>query len=357
MMEEVMSAPASVPAVAEPRPQLVAGGRPRAIVPTDIDQVWRIAQMVHKSGLAPRDLETSEKISIAILHGSEIGLPPMTSLQRIAVINGRPAVWGDAVPGIALSTGLVEDWYEAITGDGDNMVAMCRVKRKGIKTAAERTFSVTDAKRANLWDTRARVTRRKRDGSTYETANDSPWYRYPKRMLQMRARVAFRDLFADALGGLYIAEELDTPPAEMKDVTPPRAAKGQAQQPAPTATPVEDAGYRKVDDGEYVEIETSPVEPEASASKRPLPPLARGARAADEDIPVFLQRQAPPADQPEPFREWIIAKVGMIKTTDELQISWDTYVQPNVDNEQILPPDLDDLAHIFATRRKELEAQ
>jgi hypothetical protein len=41
-------------------------------------------------------------------------------------------------------------------------------------------------------------------------------------MLQMRARVAFRDLFADAMCGLYIAEEMvgRGSDAEMRDVTP-----------------------------------------------------------------------------------------------------------------------------------------
>jgi hypothetical protein len=169
----------AVPATVEPKAQLVAGGRPRAIVPADIEQVWRIAGMVTKSGMAPRELETPEKCCIAIMHGLEIGLPPMLSLQRITVINGRPAVWGDAVPGVALGTGLVEDWFESITGTGDHMVATCRVKRKGIKSAKEVTFSVADAKRANLWDERVKVTRKRKDGTKYEAFNDSPWHKYP----------------------------------------------------------------------------------------------------------------------------------------------------------------------------------
>lgn len=259
------------------RSNLVAGSRPRPIIPVDIDQIWRLATIIGKSGLAPKDFETPERICIAIMHGMEIGLPPMMALQRIAVINGRPAVWGDAVPGIALSTGLVEDWFETVQGQGDTMVATCRVKRKGIKSPAERTFSVSDAKRAGLWDTRERVTRKKKDGTSYETRNDSPWFRYPKRMLQMRARVAFRDLFSDALGGLHIAEELITGPEseyerQMRDVTPPKTAISAAV-PTPEEAPIENE--TEVGDCDNGAAENEGIENTRRASSKPLPPLVR----------------------------------------------------------------------------------
>ena len=44
-------------------------------------------------------------------------------------------------------------------------------------------YSVEDAKRAGLWQDKARITKRRKDGSTYEADNDSPWFRYPQRML------------------------------------------------------------------------------------------------------------------------------------------------------------------------------
>lgn len=239
-------------------PSIIAGSRPRALVPTDLDQVWRIATAVVRSGLAPKDFTTVEKCVIAILHGLEIGLPPMMALQRIAVINGRPAVWGDAVPGIALATGELEDWQERIDGHGDKMVATCTVKRRGIKTPKTATFSVDDAKRADLWDTRATVKRRDREtGAWKEVPNDSPWYRYPKRMLTMRARVVFRDLFADAFGGLHIAEELITKDItldanEIKDVS--------MQAVAPPIAPIVDEGA---------------AEDRMSVSGKPLPERVR----------------------------------------------------------------------------------
>jgi hypothetical protein len=206
--------------------RLMAGANVNAIVPRSFEEVWRIAQLAVKSQLAPRDIKTPERAAIAIMHGLEIGLPPMAALQRIAVINGRPCVWGDAVPGIALSTNQLVEWSEDFTGTGDDLTAVCRVVRKmglGFNMTKVATFSVADAKKADLWDERAKVKRKNyQTNEMYEAANDSPWYCYPKRMLQMRARVAFRDLFADAMCGLYIAEELvgRNADAQMRDVTP-----------------------------------------------------------------------------------------------------------------------------------------
>lgn len=204
--------------------KLMAGAQVSAIVPRSFEEVWRIATMAVKAGLVSRDLAQVERAAVAIMHGLELGLPPMMALQRIAVINGRPSVWGDAVPAIAMATNELKEWDERLEGEGDAMTAICKVTRKhgDAVITKEARFSVADAKKADLWDDRARVKRKRRDGSEYETDNDSPWYRYPKRMLAMRARVAFRDLFSDALCGLYIAEELvgrDTD-AQMRDVTP-----------------------------------------------------------------------------------------------------------------------------------------
>lgn len=257
---------------AAPKPTLAAGNRPRAIVPTDIEQVWRMAEIVLKAGLAPHDLDSKEKITVALLHGLEIGLPPMLALNKIAIVNGRPSVWGDAVPGIALGTGLLEDWQERLDGDGDHMVATCTVKRKGVKSAKTQTFSVVDARRAGLWDDRAKVKRRGKNGEWYEKENDSPWHRYPKRMLAMRARVVFRDLFADAFGGLLIAEELigTQEPLPPQD-EPQNAAPASLMIEAPSAGDVRVGGAM---------AQTEPEEADVASNGRPLPPLVRKAAPA-----------------------------------------------------------------------------
>jgi hypothetical protein len=298
------------------QPPLAAGARPRAIVPTTVDEVWRIANMAIKSKLNPRELDTPEKCTIAILHGLEVGLPPMLALQRITVINNRPAIWGDAVPGIALGTGQVEDIYERYEGEGDNRYAICRVKRKGMKTPAEVTFSVADAKTADLWDAREKVRRKGRDGSYYEANNDSPWHRYPDRMLRMRARAAFRDLFADAFSGLYIAEELIGKDPEVRDITP----RDEDIMPAVLFSAAEPE-------------ESLHAAPETGAA-RPLPPLAGGA-----------ERQPPRGDDYPAFRAWVDGKLGEAKTVDALAEAWTRFVEPHL--EEISDDDQDNLQALY----------
>lgn len=205
-------------------PVLRTGGTLLAIIPQSIEEAYRIANAAVKSGLVHRDMNTPERALMVIMHGMEIGLPPMASLERIAIINGRRCVWGDAVPALAMDTGELLEWDEGFTGEGENLEAYCRIARQRGKTVfrKEARFSVADAKQADLWDDRPRVQRRSRDGGTFEVDNDSPRFRYRKRMMQMRARVVFRDLFSDKFMGLYIAEEIVTKntDAEMRDVTP-----------------------------------------------------------------------------------------------------------------------------------------
>jgi hypothetical protein len=184
---------------------VATGQRQLGFTVTDVDQAWRIAGIALEAGWLP-DKWNQKMGCAAIMHGAGLGMNPMAAVQRICIINGRPSVWGDAVPAIAISTGQLEDWKESITGEGDAMVATCTVKRRGIRTPMTATFSMADAKTAGL-------------------LGKGTWKQYPRRMLTMRARVAFRDLFADAFVGLYIAEEVqdivDLPRKEWQTVDNP----------------------------------------------------------------------------------------------------------------------------------------
>ena len=205
-----------------------------------MDDLFRFAKAVSVSGLAPKGIESAEAIFVALEMGLEVGLPMMAALQNIAVINGRPTIWGDAQLAVVRGTGeltLFEEWYE----DGgkrlarnpaaftDTTTAVCRVQRHGYE-AAETAFSVADAKRANLW------------------GKAGPWSQYPARMLRFRARsFGLRDQFGDALRGLRTAEEVMDDPIEIaRNVTPkaplftaPQVEDAPATQPDPEPAPAE----------------------------------------------------------------------------------------------------------------------
>jgi hypothetical protein len=166
------------------------------------DDAWRFWQMVAKTDFAPKDFKNKpESCMLAGQHGAELGLGPMQSLQCIAVINGRPTIWGDAALALVQSSAVCEFISEAVEGDGDQMVATCIAKRRGYPAPSAIKFSVADAKRAGLW------------------GKSGPWTQYPKRMLQLRARgFALRDAFPDVLKGLVTAEEAQDYPTQPEPV-------------------------------------------------------------------------------------------------------------------------------------------
>lgn len=163
----------------------------RGLALQTMGEAMAFAQMVAKSDFAPKDFRGKpESCLLAIQHGGEAGLTPMQSLQSIAVINGRPSIWGDAALALCMASPVCEYVRESIDGDGDAMVATCEAKRRGYEKTTVARFSVADAKKAGLW------------GKT------GPWTQYPRRMLQLRARgFALRDAFPDVLKGLVTAEE------------------------------------------------------------------------------------------------------------------------------------------------------
>ena len=168
-----------------------------------LEDAFRFANAVAASGFAPRGMEKPEAILVAIQLGAELGLTPMSALQNIAVINGRPAIYGDAALALVRSSGLLEVFREEEVGEAgkDTLGIKVTAKRKGFDEATE-TFTVADAKLSKLW------------------GKAGPWSDYPKRMLKFRARgFLLRDQFGDILKGLRTAEEARDIPAEI-NVTP-----------------------------------------------------------------------------------------------------------------------------------------
>ena len=159
--------------------------------PQTFEQALTFSNYLADSDMVPKDFKGKPgNCLVAIQWGMEIGLKPLQAMQNIAVINGRPSLWGDAVIALVRSSPLCEYIIE----EDDGRTATCRVKRRG-EPEQSRSFSMDDAKAAGL------------------LGKQGPWTQYPKRMRQMRARAfAVRDVFPDVLKGLPVAEEvMDTP--------------------------------------------------------------------------------------------------------------------------------------------------
>ena len=173
--------------------------------PTNMTEAMEFARFIATSSHIPKDFQGKpNNILVAIQWGYEIGLAPMQALQNIAVINGRPSLWGDALIAVCKAhpdfRGITETYIE------EEDKAVCQVKRNVHGEIEETTseFSYKDAQQAGL------------------TNKPGPWKNYPKRMLQLRARgFAVRDAFPDAIKGLITAEEAQDYPEkkEPRNVT------------------------------------------------------------------------------------------------------------------------------------------
>ena len=181
--------------------------------PRNFEQALTFSNYLADSDMVPKDFKGKPgNCLIAIQWGAELGLKPLQALQNLAIINGRPALWGDAVIALVRSSPLCEFVMES----DDGHVATCRVKRRGEAEQAK-TFSMDDAKVAGL------------------LGKAGPWSQYPKRMRQMRARAfALRDVFPDVLRGMAVAEEVMDTPTE-KNMGPVEEVKPAAPAPATRA--------------------------------------------------------------------------------------------------------------------------
>jgi len=213
------------------------------LAPKSMGEAIEFSKMISSSGMVPAAYKGKpQDILVAIQWGYEVGLQPMQALQNIAVINGKPSIYGDAAIALVKADPRCRGVKETIEGEGEKMVARCVVRRAyGDEIEeTEATFSVDDAKRAKLW------------------GKQGPWSQYPKRMLAMRARgFAIRDAFPDAMKGMITAEEAqDYPTKAPRDVTP-------APEPLPEPEPEIEA---EIQDAETIE---DPIQDAIDAANEP----------------------------------------------------------------------------------------
>ena len=197
----VIETPKTVITTTAPKPLINYGAQ--GVKLASLEDAFRFANAIVASGFAPRGMEKPEAVLVAIQLGAELGLTPMAALQNTAVINGRPAIYGDAALALVRASGLLESFNEEEVGEAgkDSFgIKVTATRRDGSK--GSETFTVADAKAAKLW------------------GKSGPWTDYPRRMLKFRARgFVLRDVFGDVLKGLRTAEEVRDYPEE-RNITP-----------------------------------------------------------------------------------------------------------------------------------------
>jgi len=170
----------------------ITGGHAVAPLPpaTDVDgwitvvqQVAMLAERIADTDFVPDAMRRKPAaVTAAILAGREMGVAPMTALQHINVIKGKPGQDALLMRALVLAAG-----HQLEYGDCSDTRALVRGKRRGEETWTEVVFTADQARRAKI---------------------DLGGYPEDKLIARATSRLCRRK-FADVISGLsYTLEEL-----------------------------------------------------------------------------------------------------------------------------------------------------
>jgi len=213
------------------------------LAPKDFDGLWRCISVICETSMAGSYRKKPEEAFVAAQLGMSVGMNYMQALQSVAVIKGKPSLYGDATTALCKASNQMEDHQEYWELDGDklqdyegpedlkewpdNLKAVCLMKRRGVTSPQIGKFSIMDAKRMQKWN------KHTSDG------NLSVWQKHPLDMLMWKARHrAQSTAFADVLKGfLPAAIAADYEATDIEETAP----NVYAAKSDPIATPPESA--------------------------------------------------------------------------------------------------------------------
>lgn len=241
-----------------------------ALRPRNFEELWRFAQMVADTDyVPPADRGKPGQVIAKVQYGNEIGLPAMQSLQWIAVINGKPALFGDGFWMLVKSHPLCQWTKETTPQEALRQgYAEVTIMRKGDPEPTTRQFTMEEAKRAGLIE---------------RSGPKGPWSTYPGEMLVWKARHRCTSAaIPEAVGGLMPADVARD--IEVEALKTPLAIGGTTDEQArPSA--VDRVGDSKAPEPDRVAA-ASGDEPEKIEEKR------ERSGSDQERITAFLNEQS-----------------------------------------------------------------
>lgn len=188
-----------------------------------VGDIVRLAELICNTTFVPNGLRGSAPATAAtILYGREIGIPPITALQTMHVINGRVGMAAELMRARVLAAGHDLEILES-------SAAVCRMRgrRRGSETWTQVQWSKGDAQQAGL--------------------SGDGWRKYPRAMLLARCSAELcRAIFPDVTHGMLASEELDGAApgaAEEPGAAPPRLVARQPRKPPPQAEGADSAPH------------------------------------------------------------------------------------------------------------------
>jgi hypothetical protein len=156
--------------------------------PRDTSDLIRIAQTLAASGYMPRGMQRPEAVFAVVMAGAELGFSTMTSIRTMHIVEGRVTLSADAMKAVVKRHPKCK-YFTLI--ESTPTVATYEAMREGDPNPVRMSFTIEQARAAGL-------------------AGKDNWKKYPDAMLRARCAAALaRDVFPDAVMGVYDPEELE----------------------------------------------------------------------------------------------------------------------------------------------------
>ena len=166
-----------------------------SLVAGNFEEAMKIANMLAGSKLVPQQYQGHpEDVLIACSWGESLGLKPLSALNAIAVVNGRPQLFGDALKALIMKHGTIEENW-----DNEQGIWTMTAHRKGFPDVTW-SYGYNDAIAAG------HVSYNPQSNTFGLGARKSEaWVKYTKRMCQLKCRnFVIRDAFPDVIQGIDI---------------------------------------------------------------------------------------------------------------------------------------------------------
>jgi hypothetical protein len=251
-----------------------------------VADVAKLAGHIADTEFVPKGLRGSAAaVAAAILFGREVGLPPMTALTQVYVLDGRPAMYAEAMRALVLAAG-----HDLEVRNATGATATLAGRRRGTGRWQEVTWNLDMARAAGL--VRAK----------------SNWETNPRAMLVARATTELcRQLFPDVIHGFRAVEELadETDTTTTTTTEPPSRQRVtvRRQKPQDAATDVAATQPRGTTRGPTRQRGGDPTASAGVVASTPAGPPLPGEPGYDTPIsspPPGEDASAPPDDEPAP---------------------------------------------------------
>lgn len=193
-----------------------------SLMPTTLDEAWRIATALSKSSLVPPHFQNKpENVLAMIFMANDLGISATQALREIYVVEGKPSSSALLKVALVQQSSACETWDMI---ESTSTQATFETKRRGRK-AVRLTYTLDDAREAKLLPAKP----------------GSNWDKRPKLMLRRRCASELADeVYPDVVKGLRTEDEIEEIQASVvhRDYTP-RDFSGSRPLPSVEAVPTQ----------------------------------------------------------------------------------------------------------------------